>query len=83
MDRSAYRPAELLPVDAQVIEQSVPAAAHNIGTTCRVHKPKPLPPVKPQPAPVDTRLARRAPVTTSPAVALPAAAAPAGAQAHW
>ncbi len=78
MEKSAYRPAELLPIDAQVIEQSVPAATHERPAA---HKPKPLPPVKPQQAPVTHQVSPPAAVTTSPAVALPAAAAPAGAQA--
>ncbi len=82
MDRSARQPAEPPPVDVQLVEQSAPAAAHNIQPKrpAAVPKPNPLPPVKPQPAQVVPRT-EQSPVTTNTAVVLPAAAAPAGAHA--
>jgi periplasmic protein TonB len=44
------QPAEIPPIDAQLIEQSVPAATQSIqpGQPSAMHQPKPLPPVRPQ-----------------------------------
>ena len=82
MEKSTPQPAELPPIEAQLIEQSVTAATHE--RPAAAQKPKPLPPVKPQQAPVTHQVsppaAQKAAVTTNTAVALPAAAAPGGAQ---
>ncbi len=70
--------AEPPPIEAQLIEQSVPAAKARPAT---VHKPKTLPRVKPQQAPVAPQAEQKAEVTTNTAVAVPVAAAPDGAHA--
>src|SRR5208283_182184 len=80
MEKPTYRHVELPPIDARVIEQSVPAATHE--RPGAVHHPKPLPQVRPQQAPVTPQMNPRteekaAPqkeeVTTNKAVSLPAA----------
>ena len=83
MEKPSYRPAEPSPIDAQLIEQSVPAATQR--RPAAVHKPKPLTPVRPQHSTVSPRseqnpVAQKSEVTTNTAVALPAAA-PGGTQA--
>ncbi len=78
MEKSAQRTEELTPIEAQLIEQTVPAATHV--RPAAVHKPKPLPPAKPQQAPVTHQVSPPEAPTTNTAVALPAAA-PVGAQA--
>jgi len=86
MANPTNQPAEMPPIDAQLIEQSVPAATQ--GRPAAVHKPKPVTPVRPQEAPVMPEVskhteqnpaAQRAEVTTNAAVALPSASAPSGA----
>ena len=79
MEKSAHQPAELPPIEAQLIEQSVPAATHE--RPAAVHKPKPLSLVRPQQAPVMHQVSPPAAQKSETAVALPAAAAPSGAQA--
>lgn len=76
MERPTNEPTELLPIDAQLIDQSVPAEARSIRQErpAPVHQPKPLPQVRPQQAPAMP--VQKAEVTTNTAVALPAASAP-------
>ena len=73
MEKSARQPAELPPIEAQLIEQTVAAATHE--RPAAVHKPKPLPAVRPQVSPraEQNPAARKAEVTTNTSVALPAA----------
>ncbi len=78
MEKSAHQPEELSPIEAQLMEQSVPAATHE--RPAAMHKPKPLPPVRPQQAQVPQQVSPPTAQTSNTAVALPAAAAPAGAQ---
>jgi len=54
MANPTNQPAEMPPIDAQLIEQSVPAATQSIQTerSATEHQPKPLPLVKPQQVPV-------------------------------
>ena len=85
MAKPTQQPVELPPIDAQLLEQSVPAAAHERPSAVR--KSKLLPQIRPQQTPENPHTeqdpaARKAAVTTTnPAVSLPAAAAPGGAQA--
>ncbi|MGO9379183.1 MAG: energy transducer TonB [Dissulfurispiraceae bacterium] len=81
MGKPTENPVELLPIDAQLIEQSVPAATRSIKQEqpASVHQPKPLPMVRPQQAPVMP--APQADLTTNSAVTVPAAAAPVSAHA--
>jgi len=89
MEKPTHPLAELPPIDAQIIEQSVPAATQSIQPRrpAAIRQPKPLSPVKPQ-APVTPQViprteqnpAQKEEVTTNPAVALPTAAEPGGAQ---
>jgi protein TonB len=92
METPTNRPAELPPVDVQVLERSVPAAIQSIhpGRLAEVHKPKPLPTRSPQQAPVIPQVsprteqnpaAQKTEPTTNTAVELPAAAAPSGGRA--
>ena len=82
MEKSAHQPEELPPIEAQLIEQPVPAATHE--RPAAMHKPKPLPLVRPQQSPVTHQVspptAQKPEVTANTAVALSAAVAPAGAQ---
>src|SRR5208283_3323934 len=76
IEKPAYQTVGPTPIDAQLIEQSVPAAAHE--RPAAVHKGKPLPLVRPQQPQVSPRTeqnpaAQKAELTTNPAVALPAA----------
>jgi len=79
MEKPAYRQEELPPIDAQLIEQSVPATTHE--RPAPVHKPKPPPLVRPQQAPVMHQVSQPAAQKSETAVTLPATAAPSGAQA--
>ncbi len=79
MEKSANQPEELPPIEARLIEQSVPAATHE--RPAAVHKPKPLPVVRPQQVPVMHQVSPPSARTSNTAVALPAAAALSGAQA--
>jgi len=89
MEKPTHPLAELPPIDAQIIEQSVPAATQSIQPRrpAAIRQPKPLSPVKPQ-APVTPQViprteqnpAQKEEVTTNPAVALPTAAEPGGTQ---
>ncbi len=82
MEKSSYQPAELPPIEAQLIEQPVPAAKHE--RPAAAQKPKPLPTVKQHQAPVAHQVsppaAQKEIVTTNTPVALPSAAAPKGSQ---
>ncbi len=79
MANPTRQPEEPPPIDAQLIEQSVPAAK---ARPAAVHKPKHLPRAKTQQAPVTPQAAQKPEVTTNTAaVALPVAAAPDGAHA--
>src|SRR5208283_862720 len=88
MGKPTHQLMELPPIDAQLIEQSVPAATQ--GRPAAMHKPKPLAPVRPQQAPVIPQMNKRSEqnpatekteVTTNANVALPNATAPSGAHA--
>ncbi|MGC2422832.1 MAG: hypothetical protein WA666_00540 [Nitrospirota bacterium] len=61
MEKPAHRPVEPPPIDAQLIEQAAPAATQSIQRkrTAAIHRPKPLPQVRPHQAPV---LLHQAPV---------------------
>ncbi|MGO9612545.1 MAG: hypothetical protein ACLPX5_05885 [Dissulfurispiraceae bacterium] len=74
---------ELPPIDAQLIEQSIPAETRE--PPAAVHKPKPLTPVKPQQPPLMPQVSKRTEqnqaaekteLTTNASVALPSATAP-------
>jgi len=78
MEKSARQPAEPPPIEAQLLEQSVPAAKARPAV---VHKPKSLPQVKPKQAPVAPQAAQKPEVTTNTSVVLPVAAASEGAHA--
>ena len=76
IEKPTSQPVEPPPIDAQLIEQSVPAVAHE--RPVAAHKAKPLPIVRPQQPQVSPRIeqnpaAQKAEVTTNAAVALPAA----------
>ncbi|MGD0282811.1 MAG: hypothetical protein ABSB95_10660 [Dissulfurispiraceae bacterium] len=80
MENPTHPQSEMLPIEAQLIEQPVPAATQK--RPAAVQRPKPMPPVKPKQSAVSPRTEQNpAEVKTNTAVALPAAAAPAGAQA--
>jgi protein TonB len=79
MAKPTHQPTELTPIDAQLIEQTVPVAAHE--GPAAVPKSKPLPLVRPKQAPENPHTEQnpepqKAAVTTNPAVSLPAAAVP-------
>lgn len=87
MEKPTHRLVEPPPIDAQLIEQPVPAAPPSIlpKRPAIVHQPKPLPPVRPQKAPVMPKVsphtepnpaAQKAEVTNS--TAAPAAVASGG-----
>ncbi len=76
MSRPTYQPQEPPPIEARLIEQPVPAAR---ARPAAVHKPRPLPMVKPQQAPVTPQAVQKPEVTTNTTVAVPVAAAPSGA----
>jgi len=76
IEKPTYQPLESPPIDAQLIEQSVPAAAHERPAV--EHKAKPLPLVRPQQPQVSPRTeqnpaAPKTEVTANHAVSLPAA----------
>ena len=84
MEKPTHRPADPPPIDAQLIEEPVPAVPQSIQPKrpAIVHQPKPLPPDRPQKTPVMPKVsprtepnpaAQKAEVTTS--TAAPAAAA--------
>jgi len=83
MEKSTRKLEELPPIEARFIEQTIPATTQS--RPAAVHKPKPLPQVRPQPAPVKPQepprteqnpAAPKEEVTTNTAVALPSAPAP-------
>jgi len=83
MAKPIHQPVDLPPIDAQLLEQSVAAAAH--ARPAAVRKPKPLPLVRPQqitenPHAEQNPTPQKAAVSTNPAISLPAAAAPVGGQ---
>jgi len=80
MANPTRQPEKPPPIDAQLIEQSVAAPT---ARPAAAHKPKPMPQVKPQQAPVKPQAAQKAEVTTNTSVAVPVAPVPSGAQATF
>jgi len=71
MEKPTHRPVDPPPIDARLIELPVLAPPQSIQPKrpAVVHQPKPLPPVRPQKAPVTTQVTPRTEhVTTNPSV---------------
>lgn len=87
MEKPARQPMPPPPIEAQFIEQTVPAAAREPGRPAARHQSKPVPPVKPQqalaapPQNPHTELnpvAEKAEMTPNPIVSAPVAVVPRG-----